>query len=234
VKTNTLSVEKLVKAARGAGPPAARVLIVDDHSLLRDGLRALLGEQPDLEVCGEAEDEVTARREVTALAPDIAIVDLTLKEGSGLELIKWLKERHPLVRVIVSTMHDEKIYGERALRAGASGYVNKHDPSTTIVTAIREVMKGGIYFSEPLVERLMRRAAGRDPDEAASAVNLLSDRELQVFRLLGEGKNSAEIAEALHLSRSTVDTYRERLKDKLGLKSSSELIYHAIQWTMEG
>jgi DNA-binding NarL/FixJ family response regulator len=219
-----------------AGPQAngsVRVFLVDDHQLLRDGLRMLISGQPNMDVCGEAEDEASARRQIAEAKPDLAVVDLTLKNESGLDLIKWLKAHHPTIRVIVATMHEEKVYGERALRAGASGYVNKHDPSTTILKAIREVMAGGVFFSEPLVGRLIRRAAGRNPEEAASAINMLSDRELQVFRMLGQGKNSAEVADALFLSRSTVDTYRERLKDKLGCKSSSELVFQAIQWAME-
>ncbi|MCE9557035.1 MAG: response regulator transcription factor [Planctomycetes bacterium] len=210
-----------------------RVLIVDDHELLRDGLRMLLGTDPKLEVCGDAMDETDARNLVRQLNPDLAVVDLTLRNGNGLDLVKWIKKNHPETRVIVLTMHDEKIYGERALRAGAEGFVNKDHASGTILTAIEQVRDGKLFFSEELTRRVMKRTRGSQNEVSPSATDLLSDRELEVFRFIGQGKTSAQIAAELKLAASTVETYRERLKTKLNLTNSAELARHATVWVWE-
>jgi DNA-binding NarL/FixJ family response regulator len=209
-----------------------QVLIVDDHELLRNGLRMLLGSEPDFSVCGEAGDLGTARKLLRRLRPDIVLVDLKLPDGNGLDLIKFAKDVHPTARVLVCSMHEEKLYGERVLRAGASGYVNKEDAANKILGAIRQVLSGKLHFSDELVNRVMMRAMS-DNELQKSAVETMSDRELEVFRLVGQGLTTREIAKRLHLSTSTVDTYRERLKSKLGVKTGAELIHRATQWVIE-
>jgi DNA-binding NarL/FixJ family response regulator len=210
-----------------------RVLLVDDHELLRDGARTLIQSEPQLEVCAEAADEADARAMVRQHEPDMVIVDLTLQNGNGLELVKWLHKHRPETHVIVLSMHDEKIYGERVLRAGAKGYVNKHVASRTILEAIRRVLGGGLYFSEELTRRVMQRSMASGPQPVSSPMDILSDRELEVFRLIGKGKTSRQIAEELKLAASTVETYRERLKTKLNLSNSAELAQHATMWVVE-
>jgi len=209
-----------------------RVLIVDDHELLRDGLRALLGSDPGLEVCGEAADEAEGRAKVREFRPKIVIVDLTLQNGNGLDLIKWIKKYAPGTAAIALTMHEEKVYGERALRAGASGFVNKDDAARKILDAIHQVRAGKYYFSEELTRRMMNKSSGRWA-AAAAPTDILSDRELEVFRLIGQGKTSRQIADALRLATSTVETYRERLKSKLNLTNGAELAQHATIWVNE-
>ena len=211
----------------------ARVLIVDDHELLRDGLRLMIGNEPDLEVCGEAEDEAEGMQQVRNARPDVVIVDIGLKSGNGIELIKRIKAHDPAVHIVVSSMHEERLYGERALRAGAEGYANKQEPATTIIQAIRRVLQGKTYFSEEFAERVLQRARGGSDPSSDSPTDALSNRELEVFRFIGEGLATGEIAKKLHLSPSTVDTYRERLKTKLNLKSAVELTHQATQWVLE-
>jgi DNA-binding NarL/FixJ family response regulator len=210
-----------------------RILIVDDHELLRDGLRTLLGSDPELNVCGEAVNAMDGRTKIRELQPEVVVVDLTLHDGHGLDLIKWLKKYGPPAEAIVLTMHDENIYGERALRAGASGYVKKDDPARTILTAIHEVRKGKLFFSEELTRRMMNRSKAGQPPATSAPTDVLSDRELEVFRLIGQGKTSRQISERLRLASSTVETYRERLKTKLKLANSAELAQHATLWVAE-
>ena len=210
-----------------------QVLIVDDHELLRNGLRLLFANEADFNVCGEAADLETARKLFRRLRPDIIVVDLKLPDGSGLDLIRIVKEIRPLTRVLVCSMHDEKVYGERVLRAGASGYVNKQDAATEILSAVRRVLAGKLYFSDELVTRVMMRVTSDNGMVEQSPIDKLSDRELEVFRLFGQGLTTREIAKRMHLSTSTVDTYRERLKTKLGLKTGVELIHRATQWSLE-
>jgi DNA-binding NarL/FixJ family response regulator len=212
---------------------AVQILIVDDHELLRSGLRLLLETEEDLHVCGEAPDEPTAKRMIRELQPAIAIVDLMLGNGSGLDLIQWMAKSHPETKSIVSTMHDERIYGERALRAGASGYVNKKDPARTILAAIRRVQEGKLYFSEELTAHIVRRTMSRQTPMETSPFDSLSNRELEVLSLIGQGLTSRQIALRLHLSPNTIHTYRERLKTKLDAPSGAELNRRAIQWVLE-
>ena len=210
-----------------------QVFIVDDHELLRSGLRMLLDNEDDLHVCGEASDEPTAKRLIREMEPAIVIVDLMLGNGSGLDLIQWLTKSHPTAKSIVSTMHDERIYGERALRAGASGYVNKKDPARTILTAIRRVLDGKLFFSEELTSHIVRRTMTHQTPVDASPFDSLSNRELEVLSLIGQGLTSRQIALRLHLSPNTIHTYRERLKTKLDAPSGAELNRRAIQWVLE-
>jgi len=215
-----------------AEPARARVLIVDDHELMRDGLRIMLDQHPDLEYCGQAAEEGDAMRLVRKLHPDLAVIDIGLKSGDGISLIKQIKAYDPAVRVIVYSMHDEQLYGERALRAGANGYVDKQDPATEILQAILEVWAGKMHFSEELVARVMHRAQ-QGGDARISPIEALSDRELDLFRLIGQGTSTREIADKLCLSINTVNTYRERLKVKLNLASGVELTHQATAWVLE-
>ena len=212
----------------------ARVLIVDDHPALREALALRIGRHPDLEVCGEAADAGEALRLVDETRPDVAVVDLSLKSGDGLDLIKRIKDRDDRVRMLVWSMHSESLYAERALRAGAMGYVNKDQATGTIIEAIRRVLEGKVWLSEAMSERMLQRAVGPGRTEAAgSPVDALADRELEVFRLIGEGLKTSEIADRLHLSVKTVETYRDRIRKKLDLASGAELARHATEWVLK-
>jgi len=207
-----------------------RVFIVDDHPLVREFLATLIEQQPDLTICGQADDPRSALTGIAATDPDVAVVDLSLGERSGLELIRQLKTSHPRVAVLVLSMHDEDLYALRALRAGARGYIMKREATGNVILAIRRVREGGIAVSErvseALAEKLVRGAAA----VADSPVQALSDRELEVFRLVGEGRTTRQIADALHLSFKTVQAYYARIKTKLGADNALELLRDAIRW----
>jgi DNA-binding NarL/FixJ family response regulator len=212
-------------------PPQIRIFLVDDHPLVREWLATLLRQQPDLEVCGQAEDARRAFATMEADPPDVAIVDLSLKTSSGLDLIKELSEHLPTIQVIVLSMHEEIFYAERALRAGARGYVTKRESTHRIVEAIHEVQAGRLYANAELLAKLAERIVGRNQSTQAGSVETLSDRELEVFRRLGEGQANRLIAEELHLSIKTVQAYCARIKGKLALASAAELAREAIRWT---
>jgi DNA-binding NarL/FixJ family response regulator len=212
----------------------ARILIVDDHEMLRHGIRLMLGQQSDLEVCAEAADESSAIRQYRSVAPDLVIVDISLKSGNGIDLIKRLKTVDANARILVYSIHDEQVYAERALRAGAMGYVTKQKPARVILQGIRDVFRGKLHFSDELTQRVLERVAANEPISQTSAVDNLSDRELEVFEMIGRGLTTRAIADRLHLSPRTVDTYRERLKIKLVLANAAELHYRAIQWVLKG
>jgi DNA-binding NarL/FixJ family response regulator len=217
-----------------AAPPASRVLIVDDHPAVREGLAMRIGAQPDLEVCGEAADVGEALRAVTEARPDVAVIDIALKNGNGLDLIKRLKARGASVRMLVWSMYNESLFAERALRAGALGYINKEHATDQIITAIRCVLSGKVYLSEPLTGQLLSRLLHGSPEQARrSPVAALSDRELEVFQLIGQGLDTQQIAEKMRVSPKTIETYRARIKEKLNLKSSVALLRHALQWAIE-
>lgn len=184
-------------------------------------------------VCGEAEDEPSALRMIRETEPHVVVTDLSLKSGSGIDLIKQIRARFRSVRILVSSMHDEDLYAERALQVGAMGYINKQESCQRIVEGIRSVIDGRIYLSERMANRLLSRVAGRHPENEVSPVDALTNRELQVFEMLGQGNSVREIARRLHLSPKTVERYRENLKHKLGLSSASELLRHATQWVLE-
>ncbi len=225
--------QNIARRKRHAPQRPTRIVIVDDHELMRYGLRLMIGNEPEMKVCGEAADEQGAIAEVRRHHPDVVVLDLTLKKGDGIALIKRIKAVDPAVRIVVSTMHDEKIYGERTLRAGAAGYVNKQSPAGTILQAIRHVLDGKLWFSDELTQLVLRRASDAESSHPASPLEALSDRELEVFRLIGQGLATADIAERLHVSPRTVDTYRERLKRKLHIKSSVELHFQAVHSALE-
>jgi DNA-binding NarL/FixJ family response regulator len=212
----------------------ARVLIVDDHPAVREALALRIGRQPDLEVCGEASDMSEALRLIAEARPDVAVVDLSLKTGSGIDLIKRIKDRDDTIRILVWSMHSESLYAERALRAGALGYVNKDQATGTIVEAIRRVLEYKVYLSEAMTERVLQRSVGGAREEVArSPLDALADRELEVFGLIGDGVKTAQIAERLHLSVKTIETYRDRIRQKLNLSDGAELVRCAVQWALE-
>jgi DNA-binding NarL/FixJ family response regulator len=211
-----------------------RVLIVDDHPAVREALAIRIGRQRDLEVCGEAADMSEALRLVADARPDVAVVDISLKTGNGIDLIKRIKDRDDRVRVLVWSMHSELLYAERALRAGAMGYVNKDQATDRIVEAIRRVLAGKVWLSEEIADWMLRRAVGAGQQAATrSPLDALADRELEVFRLIGQGVKTAQIAERLHLSVKTVETYRDRIRQKLDLEDGTKLAHFVAQWTLE-
>ncbi|HEX5037850.1 MAG TPA: response regulator transcription factor [bacterium] len=210
-------------------PERARILIVDDHPVVRQGLALLIGQQPDLSVCGEAEDAFRALSAIEALKPDLVLADVSLKGADGIELTKDIKARFPSVPVLVLSMLDESFYAERALRAGAKGYVMKQEATDKILTAIRRVLGGEVFVSDKMVSRMLQKMAG-DSAAGGSPVDLLSDREMTVFQLIGRGYSTARIAEDLHLSVKTVETHRAHIKEKLNLADAAELSGYAGQW----
>jgi DNA-binding NarL/FixJ family response regulator len=212
----------------------ARVLIVDDHPAVREALGLRIGRQDDLQVCGEAADMNEALRLVARTEPDVAVVDISLKTANGIDLIKRIKDRNQHVRILVWSMHSESLYAERALRAGALGYINKDQATDKIVEAIRRVLAGKVWLSETMAERMLQRNVGSGGQEATrSPLDALADRELEVFRLIGQGVKTAEIAERLHLSVKTVETYRDRIRQKLDLDDGTKLAHYATQWVLE-
>ena len=206
------------------------VFVVDDHPLVRDSLAMLINQQGDMRVCGEAEDMASALRGFAQAAPDIAIVDLSLKEGSGLELVKQLKARAPAVQVVVLSMHDEKLYAERCIRAGARGYVMKRESSKHIVAAIREVRAGRLFLSLQAASLFAERFVGNKHGLTEAPMETLSDRELQVFALIGQGLPTRDIAGSLNVSVKTVQAYCARIKQKLNISSATELLREAVRW----
>src|SRR6516225_7766636 len=209
-----------------------RIFLVDDHPLVREWLTNLINQQSDLEVCGKAENAADALAGIARTRPALAVVDITLNAASGLELIKDLCIQHPLVASLVFSMHEEELYAERAMRAGARGYVRKRETSKNILVAIHRVLGGGIYRSEKLSNAMaLKFLKGQEGvGNSQSRVGELSDRELEVFELLGKGRSTSEIADELHLSLKTVQAYSVRAKEKLGLTSAAELLREAILW----
>ena len=205
------------------------VFVVDDHPVVRWGYISLINLEPDLEVCGEADTAFEALDKIPEANPDLAIVDISLEGMNGIELTKQLQALHPDLPVLIVSMHDEVLYGDRALRAGARGYIMKREVRTKIVKAIRRLLRGGTYLSDQMSARLLNQYQGGRFDER-SPLERLSDRELEVFELYGRGYSTREIAEALFISRKTVESHRNRIKDKLGLESTSQFVQHAVQW----
>jgi DNA-binding NarL/FixJ family response regulator len=207
-----------------------RILIVDDHPIFRQGLAQLINQEEDLCVCGEADNYQGALKAVAELKPAMVIVDITLKDMSGIDLIKEIRKFHKGINMLVISMHDESLYAERAFRAGAKGYVMKQEAAESIVQAIRQVRSGGIYASQKMTEQILSRFVECPKDSAESPLQTLTNREIEVFQLIGEGLSISEIGLRLHLSVKTIGTYRERIKEKLKLKSSIELLRYALSW----
>jgi DNA-binding NarL/FixJ family response regulator len=211
-------------------PSKYGVLIVDDHPIVRQGLAQLIDQERDMEVCGQAEDAHEAMGAIKSLHPDMVIVDIALKDTSGMELIKDIRAQYADLPILTLSMHDEAVYAERSLRAGARGYIMKQEATERVVTAIRRVLAGDIYVSDAVAAKMVSRMATGGPVVGASPVENLSDRELEVFRLIGEGHGTRQVAERLHLSIKTVETHRAHIKEKLDLKDANELFRSAIEW----
>ena len=212
--------------------PTARktVLVVDDHPLMRQGLALLINQQQDMQVCGEAEEAQAAMQAIAQQRPDIMILDISLNGPDGLELLKSIRAVAPDLPVLILSMHDEAIYAERALRARANGYIMKQEATEKVLVAVRRILNGEIYLSDRMSNKMLQQYIGGGPPMIQSRIASLSDRELEVFRLIGEGRATREIAEELHLSVKTVETYQAHIKEKLALRTGRELIQHAIQW----
>lgn len=210
-----------------------RVLLVDDHELVRFGTARLIEAEGDLEVCGEAEDAAAACELVRSTSPNLAIIDLSLRSGSGLDVVRAIRDGFPWVQTIVCSAHDERLYAPRALRAGARGYVSKQQSAQTLVGAIRKVLEGKLALSPKMTEQIVQRAAGISGPDASTPLESLSDRELQVFELIGEGATVSEIARRLSISPKTVEFHRARIREKLGVATNALLLRHAFAWVVE-
>ena len=208
----------------------ARVLIVDDHPFMRAGLSQLIERQPDFGVCGEAGTPAEAMAAAAKTKPDLILTDLTMPGRSGLEFVKDLLAVKPKTVVLVVSMHDEAVYAERALRAGARGYIMKEAGGEALLGAIRQLLRGEIYVSPRMSARILENLSGRRPRGSSSPIEKLTDREFEVFRLIGQGKSTRDIAEQLHLSSKTVDVHRSHIREKLELQNSTALIRHAVRW----
>ncbi len=216
-------------------PRPVRMLIVDDHPLVRDGMRLRIEGEEGFLVCGEADGIAEALNQLDQTSPGIAIVDISLKEGNGLDLVKRMLARQPALRVIVSSMHEESIYAERALHIGAMGYVHKQNTALTLLEALREVAEGRIFASESVIQRMLNRSVGvRDgQSNMLSPVERLTDRELDVLERIGAGQSIKTIAEDMRLSPKTIETYRDRIRQKLAIGSAHELKHYAFQWVKD-
>jgi DNA-binding NarL/FixJ family response regulator len=224
-KTDTMNQKKKITSAK-----TTKILLVDDHPMMREGLRQIIGSEPDFVVCGEAEDAFQALELVGKLNPDLVLADITLPDKSGLELIKDIQAAHPKMAVLVISMHDETLYAERVLRAGGRGYVMKHEGGKKIMQAIRQVLSGQISVSEKMSAKILEIFSGRRTEAGSSPVENLTDREFEVFRHIGEGLSTKEIAEQMRISAKTVEVHRTNVKAKLDLKTMAELIRYAVRW----
>ena len=215
------------------GKQTKRILIVDDHPIVREGLISLLSKQPDFEICGEADDILDSLRLVAETKPHVVIVDISLKSGNGLDLIRRISESDRTIRLLACSLYDEILYAERAMHLGAAGYVNKQEAANTIIKAVRKVLDGKIYLSERMSESLAQRLVGGNPKLERPAVETLSDRELEVFQLIGNGLTTLQIASKMHLGVKTVETHRRHIKEKLNLMNTAQLARDAAKWVQE-
>jgi len=209
----------------------AHILIVDDHPLVRTGFSQLICDTPDLKVCGEAGDMASALQLLDSITPDLAIIDLSLAGGSGLDLIEHIKARNSEILMLVASMHDESLYAERVLAAGARGYINKQEAQEKIIPAIRQVLSGKVYLSEHMTERILNNMVSSSDDK--HGIDSLSNRELQVFEMIGQGVAPGKMAKQLNLSVKTIETHQAHIKKKLGLTSAHKLTHRAIRWVLE-
>jgi len=223
---------EITKTADSFAMQKKTVFVVDDHPLLRQGLAMMINREPDLMVCGEAEEAHAAMKAISASMPDILIADISLNGPDGLDLLKNLRLLYPDLPVLILSMHDESIYAERALRARANGYIMKQEATEKVLVAVRRILDGEIYLSSRMSNKLLMQYMSGKTAETDSRLATLSDRELEVFRMIGEGLGTRQIAEALHLSMKTVESYQAHLKEKLSLRTGRELMQHAIQWKL--
>jgi DNA-binding NarL/FixJ family response regulator len=209
-----------------------KVLLVDDHPIVRQGLALLIDREADLSVCGEAEGAHTAFHAIETLKPDIVVLDISLSGPDGLDVLKEIRTKTAALPVLILSMHDESIYAERAMRAGANGYIMKQEATEKVLVAIRRILQGDVYLSDRLTNTMLQQfVRGRAPSKSSPLVNL-TDRELEVFRLIGEGHGTRRIADELHLSVKTIESYQAHIKEKLALRNARELVQHAIEWTV--
>jgi DNA-binding NarL/FixJ family response regulator len=216
---------------RSGSSDRIRVVIVDDHPAIRDALGSTISSKMDLELCAQAASADEAFRQIEKLQPDVAVVDISLEDAHGLDLVQNVRTQFPKVQVVVFSMYDENVYAERAIRAGASAYLMKSESTQSVVDAIRAVARGEVYLSRTMASRILSKVATRRSSGPNFAIDELTDREMAVFQMLGEGYSVEEITERLHLSRKTVETYRRRAKEKLGFETVAELLQYAVQWT---
>jgi DNA-binding NarL/FixJ family response regulator len=212
------------------GEKKTQIFIVDDHPVVRDGLTTIINHERDMNVCGQADDAAGVLKTIAELKPDVVVTDISLKSSDGIELTKSIKARYPGLPVIVFSVHDESIYAERALRAGAHAYMMKETVSEDIVKAIRTVLNGEIFVSDKISKKFLHKIAGDKSGTAKTPIETLSDRELEIFRLIGEGLKTSQIANQLYLSTKTIETYRSRIKEKLNLPNAAELLQYSIKW----
>jgi DNA-binding NarL/FixJ family response regulator len=211
--------------------PRCKVFLIDDHPIVRQGLALFIDREPDLMVCGEADSATSALQAIREAAPDFVVLDISLDGPDGLELLKTLRVRYPNLPVLVLSMHDEAVYAERALRAGANGYIMKQEATDRVLTAIRHILSGDVYLSDRLTKRMLQQfvngsVSPRDP------LAKLSDRELEVYRLIGAGHSTRQIADELHVSTKTIESYQAHIKEKLALRNARELVQHAVEWSV--
>lgn len=211
----------------------SRIYVVDDHPIVRQGLAMMINREPDLVVCGEAEEACTVLQALGSQNPDLIIIDISLSGRDGLDLLKNIRARDSALPILILSMHDEAIYAERALRAGANGYIMKQEAAEMVLVAIRRILHHEIYVSERVANRMLKQYITGAPSPVESPLAGLSDRELEVFRLIGEGHSTRRIAEQLQLSIKTVESYQAHIKEKLSLRSARELVQLAIQWTIK-
>lgn len=220
------------KSQNQAAVKKSRILVVDDHPIVRQGLALLINQEADLVVCGEAEEATGAMHVLASSRPDILIVDISLNGPDGIDLLKNIRSVHAMLPVLILSMHDESIYAERALRAGANGYIMKQEATEKVLVALRRILGGEIYVSDRIANKMLKHYITGSGTLRNSSIADLSDRELEVFRLIGEGHSTRQIAEELHISIKTVESYQAHIKEKLSLRSARELMQHAIQWSM--
>lgn len=221
-----------IKTNPGSPAPKRRVFVVDDHPIVRQGLALLVNQTDDLAVCGDAGDAPTALEAIAASRPDILVLDISLQGPDGIDLLKQIRARLPELPVLMLSMHSEAIYAERALRAGANGYIMKQEATEDVLVAIRRILRGEVYVSNHVASRMLRRVAGAAEAQQVSPLSTLSDRELEVFRLVGKGYGTRQIANELKISVKTVESYHSHLKDKLSLRNARELVQYAIEWAI--
>jgi len=221
---------RLNQAKPGSAKEKKRLLVLDDHPMMREGLAQLVNGEPDLMICGQAGTGREALELAGATKPDLLLVDISLPDKNGLEVVKELRDFHPGLPVLVISMHDESLYAERALRAGARGYIMKQEGGKKLMEAIRRVLSGKIYVSENIASTILESVSGKEREAAQTPIKKLSDREFEVLQLLGNGKGTGEIAAQLHLSTKTVEAHRANIKRKLGLQSGPELVRYAVRW----
>ena len=219
-----------VPVSAAAAPVRHRILLVDDHPFMRAGLAQLIDHQPDMMVCGEAGNPVEAMQAVVSTKPDLVLSDLTMPGRSGLEFIKDLRAAHENLAILVVSMHDESVFAERSLRAGARGYIMKEAGGENLLAAIRQILRGEVYVSPRMSARILEGLSGSRPRGSSSPIEKLTDREFEVFQLIGQGKSTRDIAEQLHLSPKTVDVHRANIREKLELTDVTALIRHAVRW----